>query len=126
MGWSFESTTDGQPRARALRPWRTAGASWRGGRVTAIGETTITISLRAEQSATLNYTIARALFPAATINGACVCRIANLALSTALTDYLIAEVRGARFVGLMEHSAQFPNWGHVEYETTGESRFWDE
>jgi hypothetical protein len=110
---------------RPLKPWRTTGGDWRGGRVVAINGQAITIRVRAEASYVHEYTVDRALFrDPPVLEGACVVKVGNLSLQTAVPDYLITEVRGAQFCGVIESTADRENWGHVAYQLTGESPYW--
>jgi hypothetical protein len=104
------------------RPDRYVAGAWRGARVTAADELTVTVSVRAEQSYVQTYVISRSLYPSPVVNGAIVVRIVNE--GAPIPDYAIAEVRAARFVGRIEHSTERPNWGHVEYALTGEEPYY--
>jgi hypothetical protein len=113
---------------RPLKPWRTSGGSWRGGRVVAINGSTVTIRVRAEQAYVHNYDVNIAAFApghAPSLNGAVVVHIGNAGLQTAIADYLITEVRGAQFCGAIDSTDEQENFGHVPYALTGESPYWD-
>ena len=107
---------------KALKPWRVIGGDWRGARVTAVGATTLTLSVRAEHSIVRTYGIAKALFLGATVDAPCIVRILNV--GAGCDNYVIAEVRSAGWAGHAHTSTQ-PNWGHVGYSLTNESRYWD-
>jgi hypothetical protein len=114
-------------RARPLKPWIHIGGAWRGGRILTVDAETLTIELVAEASTRHTYAVGRALYPQAVAGNAVVARIANLGLSTAIADYLIVEVRSALFAGRIEHTAEFPNWGVVDYvRDLGEPPYWPE
>jgi hypothetical protein len=106
---------------RALKPWRVVHLDWRGGRITAVADETITIELRAEQSIIRSYVVALALYPEAAEGAAVICKIANPGAGT--DSYIISEVRGASFCGY-GHSSAAPSWGHIAYEMFGEDPYW--
>ena len=107
--------------ARPLKPWRCVAGDWRGARVTAVGDTTITLSVRAEQHIVREYTVAKSLFLEATVKAYCNVRILNV--GSGVDNYVIGEVRSAGCAG---HAStdEHPNWGHVDYSLTNESPYW--
>jgi hypothetical protein len=109
--------------ARARKHWRTVGGDWRGGRIDALTDTTMTITLQAESWCTAPFTVARAMHPEASLNGAVACRLANP--GAPIADYLIAEVRPAQFCGGIDSTPDNPNVGAVAYDLTGESEYYE-
>jgi hypothetical protein len=118
-------------RARPRKPDRVCADPLRGGQVWQIlDETSMVVRIHAEQHAIRDYTVARALFPAS-VGTPIACTIANI--GAPLEDYVITSIRFSRFAGHMgpgsdqERSVARGEFhpGHVEYEWTGESEFWD-
>jgi hypothetical protein len=106
---------------KALKPWRVVAADWRGARVTAVDETTITLNVRAEQSIVRSYQIAKSLFLGAVVDQPCIVRIVNV--GSGCDNYVIGEVRSAGWAG-HAHTETSPNWVAVSYELTNESPYW--
>jgi hypothetical protein len=106
---------------KALKPWRVVAQDWRGARVTAVGSTTITLSVRSEQHITRSYEVAKALYLGATVNAPCVVKILNP--GSGCDNYIVGEVRSAGWAG-HAHTSEHPNWGHVEYSLTNESPYY--
>ena len=109
-------------RARALKPWRVVAQDWRGGRVTAVGDTTITTSVRAEQHIVRSYEVAKALYLGATVDCPCVVKVLNA--GSGCDNYIIGEIRSSGWAGVA-HSSDRPSWGHIEYRLTNESPYYD-
>jgi hypothetical protein len=89
--------------------------------VTAVGSTTITLSVRSEAHITRSYEVAKTLFLTATPNTPCIVRILNV--GSGVDNYVIGEVRPSGWAG---HTStdEFPNWGHIEYSLTHDLAYW--
>ena len=112
-------------RARPLKPPRIVAGDWRGGRLVAVGATTIDIEVCAEQHYRHVYQIEKALSPLSAVDDACIVRIGNLGANPSIANYVIVEVKPARFCGHVQSTADMPNHGHIPYELTGESPYWN-
>ena len=116
------------PVARALKPARVVAGDWRGAQVIASDGVTVTVRLHLEQHLIGTRTAALALFAGlSTETGApCVVRVTD-------PDYTIAEVHGARFVGVTGPGTDQAGAvargefhpGEVAYHLTNESEYWE-
>lgn len=119
-------------RVLGRKPWRSAGGAWRGGRIVAVdgGEMTVEV-LCAPYDPPQQYTCSVGLLktpqgsPAAAGNAVAVKFAIAANDESPFSDWVIAEVRPAPFIGLREHRADAPNWGHVPYSFTGEDELYE-
>jgi hypothetical protein len=107
---------------KALKPWRDVAADWRGSRVVSVTDTTITVSVRAEQHIVREYEVAKALYLGATVDYPCIVRILNV--GAGCDNYIVGEIRSSGWAGAV-HSSDRPSFGHVEYSLTNESPYYD-
>lgn len=103
------------PVAKGLRPWRMRAGPWCSGRTTAINGDEATIEVMAEHGHLHNYIVSTSVFRAGavpTLNGAVAVKfnIAPVNDPTPIADRVVQEVVPVRFLGLIEHTPERPNW----------------